>query len=752
MSNPTITFNTFGFTDTGAAGVFGNFDVGWPTYLSDQITNNGAVSFSGTASQIDDFGNSVGLRIRVFSGATLLTEVFSNPGTQTWSASATLPQGTWTNLRAAVVDNGGAIVTQANFSWPPLLVDTTLPTVTLDQILFNDAGALADDFLTNDPNVRLTGLLSDNVEAAGVVVYAVNDATGESFALGGTREHNLIGAWLFDATLPEGSYVFQVRAFDVAGNQQTTLPFGQRAIFIDTTPPTVSAIQAVANTSTVQTGEQVIFSVGVQNTTPGLLGLVVDTAGGTRIPTLSLNNGGTAFLDLTRPTVTDLTFVYTVATGQSTPELRVTGLNLNGATIRDGAGNDLVFGNATNPTGPAVDATMILGDGNDNVLTGSAADETIRGFAGNDTLRGQGGADTLDGGAGNDTLEGGPGNDTAVFSAARSAYTLTPLSGISIRIVGPDGTETLNSVENLAFSDGTVAWRTSPLAIDFGFTNENRWIAGAGDFNRDGTDDLLMRHADTGAVNTILMQDGGSAGTGAVGMLTGGWQLAGTGDFNEDRTTDVLLRNVNSNEVNTWIVQNGQWAASGAVGVLTGAWQLVGTGNFSNDRTTDVLLRNADSGEVNTWIVQNGQWAASGAVGVLSGGWQVIGMGDVNNDSVTDVLLHNINSNEVSAWIVRNGQWAGSTAAGVLSGDWRVKGIGDVNGDGTGDVLLHDMATAQVAAWILQNGTWTNSVLLGSYETASQLAAIGDFNNDGLSDAFWQSQGSGHAVEWLLFA
>ena len=383
-------------------------------------------------------------------------------------------------------------------------------------------------------------------------------------------------------------------------------------------------------------------------------------------------------------------------------------------------------------------------------LIGSLHQDTLLGSDGANLLQGNNGNDTLKGGGGADTLEGGSGNDSAVFSGARAAYTITPLSGSIVQVVGPDGTDLLTSVENLVFSDMTVAWQTSPLAIDFGLTGANRWIAGTGDFDHDGTNDLLVRNAATGAVDTILLDDGGQAGTGAVGMLSGGWQLAGTGDFTDDGTSDVLLLNTGTGEVNTWIVADGAWAASGAVGVLSGGWQLSGTGDFNNDGTSDVLLENAFTNEVNTWLVEGGSWAASGAVGVLSGGWQVIGTGDVNNDNTTDVLLHNVATNEVNAWIVQNGQWSASTACGVLSDNWHVRGIGDFNGDGTGDVLLHNSATNEVSAWLLNNGTWTGSISLGSYDAGSQPAAIGDFNDDGTSDLVWQNQATGHTVEWLL--
>ena len=75
----------------------------------------------------------------------------------------------------------------------------------------------------------------------------------------------------------------------------------------------------------------------------------VTVAGGT--PTLTLNDGGTA--TYTGGSGTNaLTFSYTVAAGQNTADLAVTAVNLNAATVKDGAGNAAnLSGAVTNPTG-----------------------------------------------------------------------------------------------------------------------------------------------------------------------------------------------------------------------------------------------------------------------------------------------------------------------------------------------------------------------------------------------------------------
>ena len=81
----------------------------------------------------------------------------------------------------------------------------------------------------------------------------------------------------------------------------------------------------------------------------------VTVAGGT--PTLTLNDGATATYSGGSGT-NALTFSYTVAAGQNTPDLTATAVNLNSATIIDGAGNvaNLSLAGLTQ-TGPQIDTS-----------------------------------------------------------------------------------------------------------------------------------------------------------------------------------------------------------------------------------------------------------------------------------------------------------------------------------------------------------------------------------------------------------
>lgn len=113
---------------------------------------------------------------------------------------------------------------------------------------------------------------------------------------------------------------------------------------------------------------------------------------------------------------------------------------------------DLADGSAT-----GVDEDTTIGNIDisevENVV-GSAYDDTIIGDDGDNVIRGGGGDDYIDGGV---TPEDETDQDTVVFSGSRGDSTIT-VNGDTVTITGPDGTDTIDNVENFIFedSDGLV--------------------------------------------------------------------------------------------------------------------------------------------------------------------------------------------------------------------------------------------------------------------------------------------------------
>lgn len=93
----------------------------------------------------------------------------------------------------------------------------------------------------------------------------------------------------------------------------------------------------------------------------------------------------------------------------------------------------------------------------ENAIGGSGND-TITGNAVANRLDGGGGNDTLNGGDGNDVLIGGAGTDTAVYATASAAFALLSYNGtVAALSRGASGQDRLQGIENIQFSDNTVA-------------------------------------------------------------------------------------------------------------------------------------------------------------------------------------------------------------------------------------------------------------------------------------------------------
>lgn len=116
---------------------------------------------------------------------------------------------------------------------------------------------------------------------------------------------------------------------------------------------------------------------------------------------------------------------------------------------------DGLFGDkAYNNVGISLD-TLI-----ENAKGGSGNDVIIGNALSND-IAGNQGIDTLIGNGGNDHLDGGVGVDLAVYSGASNDYTITIGAGnqatVEDRVSGRDGTDVLDNVERLSFTDTNIA-------------------------------------------------------------------------------------------------------------------------------------------------------------------------------------------------------------------------------------------------------------------------------------------------------
>jgi len=302
--------------------------------------------------------------------------------------------------------------------------------------------------------------------------------------------------------------------------------------------------------------------------------------------------------------------------------------------------------------------------------------------------------------------------------------------------------EAVSSLSAADFVAGTFA------ALE---TNDARY-----DFNGDGRSDILWRN-DNGSVTDWLGQSDGrfTGNTANANFKVGAdWHVAGVGDFDGDGRDDVLWRNDNG-ALAEWLGEaNGGFHgnANANYNVAT-SWHVVGVGDFDGDGCDDILWRN-DNGSVTDWLGQSdGRFTGNTANASFKVGadWHVAGVGDFDGDGRDDVLWRNDNG-ALAEWLGQdNGGFHGNANANYnVATSWHVVGVGDFNGDGRDDILWRNDNGA-VTDWLGQSdGRFTGNTANANIKVGSdwQVAGVGDFNGDGRDDVIWRND-NGALAEWL---
>ena len=333
------------------------------------------------------------------------------------------------------------------------------------------------------------------------------------------------------------------------------------------------------------------------------------------------------------------------------------------------------------------------------------------------------------------------------------------------------------------------------------FANCGFKVARAGDVNHDGYDDVLVSvpgfdngvTTDDGAVVAFY---GGPSGPGAPSwtlIYTSDWNgasfgsaIAGAGDVNGDGYDDVVIGA--PHERDSAVLQGSVhlyygsstglgaqvWAAYGAAGDQLGT-SVAGLGDVNGDGRTDIGAGaptydtppfNTDDGRLLVWYgrasipdaTQN--WSYSGRQDFAHLGTSMAAAGDVNGDGFADIvagadLWDATLSDEGRAFIFQGSASGppsipslflnGGQAGAIFGCD--VSSAGDVNGDGFGDVIVGasrwddaqgDSGNARVylggPGGPKLSADWSVTAGQAGGQFGYSVASAGDINGDGYGD------------------
>jgi hypothetical protein len=154
--------------------------------------------------------------------------------------------------------------------------------------------------------------------------------------------------------------------------------------------------------------------------------------------------------------------------------------------------------------------------------------------------------------------------------------------------------------------------------ITIGVNGTNWQVDDIGDFNGDGTSDILQHQinltgANAGSMTLRALSMSPNVGGALVqssptlGTIGANWQVDGTGDFNHDGTSDILVHLDSSNGIRSFqvlTVQNNAVTSATTIAQVGLNISLSGIGDFNGDGTSDIALHQ-DVGTTRTDLIYN---------------------------------------------------------------------------------------------------------------------------------------------------
>ncbi|EIG2139071.1 Ig-like domain-containing protein [Escherichia coli] len=707
---------------------------------SDFITSDTSLTVRGVLGAA--LGANEFAQISTDNGATWVNVTVAADGLN-WSYvdGRTLTNGT-TTWQVRVVDLAGNVGATGSQS---AQIDTVNPAQVLTiASISTDTGSSATDFITSDTSLTLTGSLGAGLASGEVAQISLDGgATWITLTTNGTQ-------WTYtdSRTLTDGSYVYQVRVLDLAGN---TGPVVSKTVVVDTINPTATPTIVSYTDDVGQRQGTLSSSQATDDTTPLLNGVLSGP----------LASGEVVYLYRNGLLLGAVTMVGALNWTYSDSGL-VSGAYTYSARVVDLAGNitsssDFVLTVDTSiPTTLAQitsqttrDTTPIIS----GVITAAlASGQYVEVVINGKTYTSEPGGAVVVDPAHNTWYVQLP--DTDALTVSATAYTVTAQvkssagNGNNANI--SNGTVTVN-----ATIDYTPTWtttsKTTAWGLTYGLDSHGMWTVLANQQVMQSTDPLTWSKT-----ALTLYQSGNNYATSSIA------------DYDRNGTGDLFITrdDYGTGYINGF-TNNGDGTFSSAIQVTVGTLTWYGSivaFDKEGDGYLDFWIGDAGGPDSNTFLWNNAGTLVGNSTTSNSGGSATVGGAvtgylslnegsgvDLNNDGRIDLVQHtyNLNNYYTLSSLINQGNgtfvWGQNTTNTFLSG----AGSGamsssvsmtwaDFDGDGDMDLFLPaSQGRANYGSLLFNtNGVLGSPVAVGATATtyASQFSVAVDWNHDGLMD------------------
>jgi hypothetical protein len=129
---------------------------------------------------------------------------------------------------------------------------------------------------------------------------------------------------------------------------------------------------------------------------------------------------------------------------------------------------------------------------------------------------------------------------------------------------------------------------------------------------------ILWRTNSSGALTEWVMNGAAVSQTHNLGTVPNPWAVIGFGDFDGNGSLDLLLRNGSTGQVLIWFYTNGVFTSSANLGNISTAYSADLTGDFNGNGKSDIVWTNTSTGARSIWFMNGGVLASSTNLGTVA--------------------------------------------------------------------------------------------------------------------------------------
>jgi feruloyl esterase len=137
----------------------------------------------------------------------------------------------------------------------------------------------------------------------------------------------------------------------------------------------------------------------------------------------------------------------------------------------------------------------------------------------------------------------------------------------------------------------------------------------------DSNGDIFWRNSSTGEVGMWVMNGTKVVQTVDFGVVPLTWTIAGIGDFDGNGSSDILWRDSSGN-VGIWLLNGTSIMSSAVLGNVSLNWTIAATGDNDGDGKADVLWKDS-AGNVGVWLMNGTAVSSSFVYGNVGTSWSV---------------------------------------------------------------------------------------------------------------------------------